>query len=27
VGFGDGAVVEVVPVEWSPPRRALGSMD
>jgi membrane-bound serine protease (ClpP class) len=27
VGFGDGAVVEVVPVEWSPPRRALDSMD
>src|SRR5918993_1281668 len=27
VGFGEGAVVEVVPVEWSPPRRALDSMD
>jgi membrane-bound ClpP family serine protease len=27
VGFGDGAVVEVVPVEWSPPRRAFDSID
>ena len=27
VGFGDGGVVEVVPVEWSPPRRVLDSMD
>jgi membrane-bound serine protease (ClpP class) len=27
VGFGDGGVVQVVPVEWSPPRRALDSMD
>jgi membrane-bound serine protease (ClpP class) len=27
VGFVDGGVVEVVPVEWSPPRRTLGSMD
>jgi membrane-bound serine protease (ClpP class) len=27
VGFGDGAVVEVVPVEWSPPRRSLDSID
>ena len=27
VGFGEGGVVEVVPVEWSPPRRALDSMD
>jgi membrane-bound serine protease (ClpP class) len=27
VGFGEGAVVEVVPVEWSPPRRVLDSMD
>ena len=27
VGFGDGAVVEVVPVEWSPPRRAFDSLD
>src|SRR5687768_11692201 len=27
VGFGDGAVVEVVPIEWSPPHRALDSMD
>jgi membrane-bound ClpP family serine protease len=27
VGFAEGAVVEVVPVEWSPPRRALDSMD
>jgi membrane-bound ClpP family serine protease len=27
VSFGEGAVVEVLPVEWSPPRRALGSMD
>jgi membrane-bound serine protease (ClpP class) len=27
VGFGDGAVVEVVPVEWSPPRRSLDSIN
>ena len=27
VGFVDGAVVEVVPVEWSPTRQALDSMD
>jgi membrane-bound ClpP family serine protease len=27
VGFGDGAVVEVVPVEWSPPRRAFDSIN
>jgi membrane-bound serine protease (ClpP class) len=27
VGFGDGAVVEVVPVEWTPPRRAFDSID
>jgi membrane-bound serine protease (ClpP class) len=27
VGFGDGGVVQVVPVEWSPPRRPLDSMD
>ncbi len=27
VGFGDGAVLEVVPVEWAPTRRALDSMD
>ncbi len=27
VGFGDGGVVEVVPVEWSPPRRALDPID
>jgi len=27
VGFADGAVVEVVPVEWSPSRRALDAMD
>jgi membrane-bound ClpP family serine protease len=27
VGFGDGGVVEVVPVEWSPSRRPLDSMD
>ena len=27
VGFGDGPVLEVVPVEWSPTRRALDSMD
>jgi membrane-bound ClpP family serine protease len=27
VGFGDGGVVEVVPVEWSPPRPTLDSMD
>jgi membrane-bound serine protease (ClpP class) len=27
VGFADGGVVEVVPVEWSPTRRALDSMD
>jgi len=26
VGFGDGGVVQVVPVEWSPTRRALDSM-
>jgi len=27
VGFAEGGVVQVVPVEWSPPRRALDSMD
>ncbi len=27
VGFGDGSVLQVVPVEWSPPRRPLDSMD
>jgi membrane-bound serine protease (ClpP class) len=27
VGFGDGGVVEVVPVEWSPPRRSLDSIN
>ena len=27
VGFGDGAVVEVVPVEWTPPRRSLDSIN
>ena len=27
VGFGDGSVVQVVPVEWSPTRRALDPMD
>jgi membrane-bound serine protease (ClpP class) len=27
VGFGDGGVVQVVPVEWSPTRRALDSID
>ena len=26
VGFADGSVMQVVPVEWSPPRRALDSI-